>query len=420
VAEHLTLGSKVALKLIDPALARNRDAQARFVQEARAASALRSPHVVQILDHGIEDGVPFIAMELLEGESLAARLARVGRLSAVDTARVITEVARAVGKAHDAGIIHRDLKPDNVFLVANDDIEIAKVLDFGVAKAVKFGPHEGAMTQTGAVLGSPFYMSPEQAEASKSLDHRTDIWSLSVIAYECVVGRRPFEGETLASLLLAICSKPPPVPSNFGVVPEGFDDWFARGVARDPDRRFASTREAAAELRDVAGAPPMRPSHHPGQATSVPDLARHSLTTGGMAASADTRLPSASSKVAIGIVATAVVVLTVTVVFKLDLFSDRVQTASEAPAMEASPDPDVPAEVAIAEPIPESEPVVTPATAPSSTVSSAAPSTKPTSVGPQARRRVETELSRGPPTEKEPRQRSTAAPPPKPSIDLGL
>src|SRR5262245_34026300 len=134
-AEHLILNSQVAVKIIDSSIAQNQEALGRFLREAQAAAQLRSPHVVQTLDYGIEDSVPFIAMELLEGESLAQRLDRVKRLSLEATAKILTEVGRAISKAHETGIVHRDLKPDNIYLVKNDDDEIAKVLDFGIAKA---------------------------------------------------------------------------------------------------------------------------------------------------------------------------------------------------------------------------------------------------------------------------------------------
>jgi len=250
-AQDLTLGSRVALKLIDPSIAEDEMAAARFVQEARAAAALRSPHVVQILDHGLDGRMPFIAMELLEGESLAERLTRVGRLSPADTARILTEVSRAVSKAHESGIVHRDIKPDNIFLVANDDVEVAKVLDFGIARTARYDAGDAIITQTGAVFGSPYYMSPEQAEGAKDLDHRTDIWSLAVVAYECLLGTLPFDGDALATIFLAICSRPIPVPSEHGPVPPGFDAWFSRGAQRDRNLRFQSVREAALELRSV-------------------------------------------------------------------------------------------------------------------------------------------------------------------------
>jgi serine/threonine-protein kinase len=149
--------------------------------------------------------------------------------------------------------VHRDLKPDNIYLVRNDDEEIAKVLDFGIAKsnAHGLGASVGGGTRTGAVLGTPYYMSPEQAEGAKTLDGRADIWAMGVIAFECLLGSRPFDEETLGSLLLAICARPIPVPSQRGPVPPGFDAWFARACARDVAQRYALAREAAADLRQI-------------------------------------------------------------------------------------------------------------------------------------------------------------------------
>src|SRR6185503_10771840 len=155
------------------------------MREAQSAAALRSPHVVQILDFGADNGVPYIAMELLDGESLAARIERTRGLSPGETANIIAQVSRAVVKAHEAGIVHRDLKPDNIFVVRNDEEEVAKVLDFGIAKASNvFGVTTGSATRTGAILGTPYYMSPEQAEGNRQVDHRTDLWALGVIAFE--------------------------------------------------------------------------------------------------------------------------------------------------------------------------------------------------------------------------------------------
>ena len=254
LAQHLTLRSSVAIKLIDPAIATNPEALSRFLREAQAAASLRSPHVVQILDHGVDDGVPFIVMELLDGESLASRLERQRQLSPQDTANIMTQVCRAMNKAHEAGIVHRDLKPDNIFIVRNDEEEICKVLDFGVAKSHTHGVAAvSSATRTGSVLGTPYYMSPEQAEGSKLVDHRTDVWAIGVMAWECLVGARPFEAETLGGLLLAICAREMPVPSRCGAVPAGFDAWFARACARDLNYRFVSAKEAAQELRVVCG-----------------------------------------------------------------------------------------------------------------------------------------------------------------------
>jgi serine/threonine-protein kinase len=256
-AEHLVLQAPVAVKLIDRDAVPDEDTLSRFMREAKAAAALRSPHVVQIIDYGVEGLVPFMVMELLEGETLAQRLKRVRRLSRQETARVLTHVGRAVGRAHDAGIVHRDLKPENVFLVKNEDDEIAKVLDFGVAKVdqAALGP-EATRTRTGSILGTPYYMSPEQAQGNKAVDSRSDLWSLGVIAFECLTGRRPFYSDGLGDLVLTICVRDMPVPSDVAPVPLGFDAWFAKACARDPEQRFQTSRELTEALREALGVDP--------------------------------------------------------------------------------------------------------------------------------------------------------------------
>jgi serine/threonine-protein kinase len=253
-AEHLGLTAPVAIKLLDlGGWAPDADALARFHREARAAAAIRSPHVVQILDHGIDQelAAPYIVMELMEGESLAHRLTRLGHISPAETARVMTHVARALSRAHEAGIVHRDLKPDNVFLVRNEDEEVAKVLDFGIAKAQAHALGGESGTRTGAVMGTAYYMSPEQISGKKTVDLRTDLWALGVMAYECITGLRPFDADSIGGLTLKICIEPPPVPSQHAPVPAGFDQWFLRSVSQDPQARFSSAREAAETLRAV-------------------------------------------------------------------------------------------------------------------------------------------------------------------------
>jgi eukaryotic-like serine/threonine-protein kinase len=252
-AHDLDLNAQVAVKLLDASIAATGEGLARFHREAEAAAALRSPHVVQILARGVDTatGQPYIAMELMEGRSLAACIEQEGVLSPAVTARVLSHVARALGRAHDAGIVHRDLKPDNIFLVRNDDEEIAKVLDFGIAKSERHGLSTGSHTRTGAVMGTPYYMSPEQISGAKTVDFRTDLWAFGVIACECLTGRRPFEADTYGGLTLKICAEPIPRASSLGPVPAGFDEWFARAVARDQQLRFNSAREASDELRRI-------------------------------------------------------------------------------------------------------------------------------------------------------------------------
>lgn len=289
-AKHLVLESAVAVKLVLSAVASSEPLRARFLREAQAAAALRSPHVVQILDYGVQSDTPFMVMELLEGESLAQRLARVGVLSAEETGRVVVHVARALQRAQEAGIVHRDLKPDNVFLVHNADEDVAKVLDFGIAKAMT--PTEtGVETQSGAVLGTPYYMSPEQARGTRAVDHRTDLWALGVIAFECLTGRRPFEGAVLGDVLVKICTEPVPTPSSIARVPPGFDAFVQRALARDPDQRFSSASELSEAFRALVGVGP----HSLAPSSAVASSAIGPAMTAGPASSAHAAPASMSS-----------------------------------------------------------------------------------------------------------------------------
>jgi serine/threonine protein kinase len=250
-ADHVSLGIQVAVKLVDTA--GRDDAQellSRFQLEARAAAQLRSPHVVQILDNGAEGRVAFIAMELLEGESLERRIARRGALGPSEVAHVLREMARGVDRAHAAGIVHRDLKPPNVFLARIDGVEVTKVLDFGIAKILGAPRDVHLQTQAGFVVGTPAYMSPEQI-LGRPVDQRSDLWQMGVIAFECMTGKRPFDGQTLGQLFMAICTMPLPVPSSVGRVPPAFDAWFMRAVNRNPALRFGSAGEMAEALGSI-------------------------------------------------------------------------------------------------------------------------------------------------------------------------
>ncbi|NVB40614.1 protein kinase [Pseudenhygromyxa sp. WMMC2535] len=261
-ATDLRLRSEVALKLMDPALGETQVARERFMREAQAAAQLRGPNVVQVLDFNVDPhrGLPYMAMELLRGEDLSARLER-GRLDFAETLAVLADVAAAISRAHRQQIIHRDLKPGNVFLVEPSDPShegvVAKVLDFGIAKlGVESLTRDGEpLTLTGATLGTVSYMSPEQIEDSQSVDHRTDLWSMGVIAYECLCGRRPFRSASLVELIREICLGTPPSPSKIAEVPPGFDAWFFRACAREPRRRFATADELLDALRALAPTP---------------------------------------------------------------------------------------------------------------------------------------------------------------------
>jgi hypothetical protein len=242
-ATHLGLDVPCAVKFIEGEAAQLPEVQARFEREAKAAAHLRSPHVVQILDHGVCEGTPYIAMELLDGEDLGKRLARVGRLPPHELLLVVAQVSRALTKAHSQGIVHRDLKPDNIFLVRDDDREITKVLDFGIAKATGAGS-SGSSTRTGAMLGTPYYMSPEQAQGTRAVDARSDLWSLAVIVFEALTGQRPFESEALGDLLMRIIVAPIPLPSHYvSDLPPAIDAWWVKASQRDPALRFQTAKE---------------------------------------------------------------------------------------------------------------------------------------------------------------------------------
>jgi len=251
LAEHQLLGTHVAIKVIDYQGNDDDSVQRRFLQEAQSAAQIRSAHVVQIFDYGLDEGVPFIVMERLVGETLGSRLGREEVLDPELAATIFTQIGRAVQKAHDGGIVHRDLKPENVFLVKDDDGVTAKVLDFGIAKASRKPDPSHETTATGVLLGSPLYMSPEQAHGGKALDHRSDLWSLAVMVFESLTGRVPFRGQGWGELVAQICRDKPPVPSTIRPVPEGFDAWFEKAADRNPDRRFQSCREFMEALRPV-------------------------------------------------------------------------------------------------------------------------------------------------------------------------
>ncbi len=260
VAHHKGLETDVVVKFLAPTEAAGREeAESRFAREAAAAAAVKSPHVVQVFDHGTTDGgMRYIVMELLEGRDLAAHLAATGPMPVADVAALVAQVAKALSKAHQVGVIHRDIKPENVFLCDGDGDGdgdrgemFVKVLDFGIAKREE---QTTSKTTTGQVVGTPFYMSPEQIFGERPIDARTDIWALGVVAFEALTGRRPYDGPTIGSLALAIDrSRPRPSAIVPGVPPQ-IDEWFARACARAPDDRFPSAREAGQAILSAVGA----------------------------------------------------------------------------------------------------------------------------------------------------------------------
>ena len=256
LAEHLALATDVAVKFIRPERAANDPTLLRrFEREAKAAAKISSPHVVAIKDYGLAGDTPYIVMELLRGDSLHEIFAREGRLSLGRASALVADVAEALDQAHALGIVHRDIKPQNIFVVDTARGPFVKVLDFGVAKVVSDASVPGgtSITETGMVIGSPPYMSPEQLEGKAEVDHRADTWSLAVVAYQALTAKLPFEGGSFVAVGAAVLSgRYAPVTEHRPDLPEVLDDWFAKALCLDVDGRFSSARDMAAALSVIA------------------------------------------------------------------------------------------------------------------------------------------------------------------------
>lgn len=258
-AEHTTLGSPVAVKFlhsVGPEAARMTD---RFLREARVAASVRHRNVVEIKDFGLtDDGIPYMVMEYLEGMSLAERLSVPPRPTDSELVRLFALTLRGLAAVHDAGIVHRDLKPENVFLVSDADGVFPKLLDFGVSRQVD--SVNTSLTQEGMLVGTPDYMSPEQARGLRDIDKRSDIYSAAVILYECLTGRLPFESENVGDLIVMITTHVPRTVAEWRPdLPPALSEFIAKGMARNRDERFQDAREmrwallsAARELRTDA------------------------------------------------------------------------------------------------------------------------------------------------------------------------
>ncbi|KIG13275.1 Adenylate cyclase [Enhygromyxa salina] len=245
-----TLRRAVAVKLMSPSQVGSASLRARFEREAQALAQIRSEHIVQVHDYGVEDGAPYIVMELLAGEDLEARLQREGKLSASPVVQLLRQVAKGLTEAALLGIVHRDLKPANLFMVAGGARELVKLLDFGVAWMRS--PSDSLGQTTGrTIIGTPQYMSPEQVRGHEP-SPLGDLWSLAVIAYQALTGQLPFPEEPLGSLIVSICIDPVPPPSVVNPeLPKALDGFFEIALAKRPDARFQSATSFIEALADA-------------------------------------------------------------------------------------------------------------------------------------------------------------------------
>ncbi len=252
-AHHLQLDTKVAIKFLLPSMLADENAVARFAREARASVKITNEHVARVFDVGaLDNGAPYIVMEYLDGSDLGSWLKSKGQLEVSEAVDFVLQACEALGEAHGLGIVHRDLKPANLFCIRRaDGTRSVKVLDFGISKFMS--GHSStpaiAMTRTSAVMGTPYYMSPEQMESSRVVDGRTDIWALGVVLFELLSGRVPFLGDTLPEVCMKIATQiPPPLRTLRGDIPDEIDAAIRRCLEKDRRRRYNTVAELATDL----------------------------------------------------------------------------------------------------------------------------------------------------------------------------
>jgi serine/threonine protein kinase len=246
--ENTRIHRRVAIKVLHSGVAEQAEAVQRFEREAQAAGRIGSEHIVEVLDLGaLPDGDRYLVMEFMDGDGLGARIKARGRLTPAELCPIAYQLMEGLAAAHGAGIIHRDLKPDNVYLLRSrgGQADFVKLLDFGISKFNQLSGDSGfSMTRTGAVMGTPYYMAPEQAKGSREMDHRVDLYAAGVILYEALTGQVPFSADTFNELLFKIVlEEPKPLAQVDPSIDAGFAAIVTKAMARDPAHRFQTARE---------------------------------------------------------------------------------------------------------------------------------------------------------------------------------
>jgi serine/threonine-protein kinase len=352
-AKHTLIGKRVAVKVLLEKFIAKSDFVARLLQEARLASSIGHENIVDVTDFGTtDDGRSFVVMEFLDGESLAELTMREAPLPIERSLRIARQAASALGAAHAKGIFHRDVKPENIYLVRRGDADFVKVVDFGISKAVKpGGAEEGAeayrLTHTGLLLGTPLYMSPEQARGDEDLDHRVDIWALGVMLYECLTGEVPFRANNYLQIISQVLTHTPAPPSQLRPelgIPDAVETVVMRAMEKDRAKRYQTMAELEQDIdRLLAG-----------------DQNVGLLPAAAAAAAASTSAPGRWPYV------TAAIVLLGGVGYAVSHWSTAASVAAPAPPVAAAP-------------APPSPPVAAPAGAavPAAPLPAAAPATAP-------------------------------------------
>jgi serine/threonine-protein kinase len=256
-AHHELLHQTVAIKILLPEVAHSSEASTRFLNEARAAARIRGENIAAVMDVGtLPGGAAYMVLEYLDGRDLEAYAEERGPLPMTEVVDYVLEALQALAQAHAIGIVHRDIKPSNLFLAKHPDgSSVVKVLDFGISKSSQaLGLLDGNSTSTRAMMGSPYYMAPEQARSAKAVDQRADVWAVGVVLYRLLAGRVPFLGETLAELILVIAQDDPrPLRDLRPDLPVGLQEVIARCLFKQPAQRFANVAELAAALQPYGG-----------------------------------------------------------------------------------------------------------------------------------------------------------------------